>query len=79
MVSSRTLSILSETKIAGVIATNTTLSREGLKHPNKVETGGLSGKPLTKRATEVIRFLHQKVEGLSQLLGWAGFIRLRML
>ena len=49
-----------KTKIAGVIATNTTISRDGLTSENKVEVGGLSGKPLTKRATEVIRFLSEK-------------------
>ncbi len=43
------IDIVNETKIAGVIATNTTLSREGLASENKIETGGLSGKPLTKR------------------------------
>lgn len=66
------IDIVQETKIAGVIATNTTLSREGLKHPNKVETGGLSGKPLTKRATEVIRFLHQKSGGAFPIIGVGG-------
>lgn len=66
------IDIVQETKIAGVIATNTTLSREGLKHPNKIETGGLSGKPLTKRATEVIRFLHQKSGGAFPIIGVGG-------
>ena len=37
-----------------------TISREGLKSPNKEEIGGLSGKPLTNRSTEVIRFLSEK-------------------
>jgi dihydroorotate dehydrogenase len=54
-----------ETKIAGVIATNTTISREGLQSENKTEMGGLSGKPLTSRSTEVIRFLSQKQQSLS--------------
>src|SRR5690606_5762249 len=54
------IEIVQETKIAGVIATNTTLSREGLQSANKVETGGMSGKPLGKRSTEVIRFLSEK-------------------
>jgi dihydroorotate dehydrogenase len=44
-----------------IIATNTTISREeGLQSENKTEMGGLSGKPLAKRATEVIRFLSEK-------------------
>jgi len=41
------IDIVNETKIAGVIATNTTISREGLQSENKAEMGGLSGKPLT--------------------------------
>src|SRR5690606_10481078 len=54
------IDIVKTTHIAGVIATNTTLSREGLLSENKTEIGGLSGKPLKNRATEVIRFLHTK-------------------
>ena len=46
--------------IDGVIATNTTISRDGLQSENKSEAGGLSGKPLTSRSTEVIRFLIRK-------------------
>lgn len=56
--------IVNETKIAGVIATNTTISREGLSlSPDQIAAigmGGLSGKPLTKRNTEVVRYLVQK-------------------
>ena len=54
------IDIVNDTKIAGVIATNTTISREGLQSENKKEMGGLSGKPLTNRSTEVIRFLADK-------------------
>src|SRR5690606_34123217 len=51
--------IVQETQIAGVIATNTTISREGLQSDAALvnEMGGVSGKPLTKRSTEVIRYL----------------------
>ena len=48
--------------IAGLIATNTTLDRPGLRSPVD-EVGGLSGRPLAKRATEVLRSLFQAVEG----------------
>jgi len=58
------IDIVNQTKIDGVIATNTTTSREGLRTRNsKIETigpGGLSGKPLTKRATEVVMYLSTK-------------------
>ncbi|WP_439660918.1 quinone-dependent dihydroorotate dehydrogenase [Lentzea sp. HUAS TT2] len=43
--------------IKGLIATNTTLSREGLKSAHASETGGLSGRPLTQRANDVVRFI----------------------
>ena len=66
------IEIVAQTKIAGVIATNTTLNREGLSHPNKVETGGLSGKPLTQRATEVIRYLSSKNKGAFPIIGVGG-------
>ncbi len=66
------IDIINETKIAGVIATNTTLSREGLKSENKIETGGLSGKPLEKRSTEVIRFLSEKSNKSFPIIGVGG-------
>lgn len=66
------IDIVNVTKIAGVIATNTTLSREGLQSENKSEMGGLSGKPLTKRSTEVIRFLAQKSDGSFPIIGVGG-------
>ncbi|MFV8224737.1 quinone-dependent dihydroorotate dehydrogenase [Christiangramia aquimixticola] len=66
------IDIVQETKIAGVIATNTTISREGLKSSNKNEMGGLSGIPLTKRSTEVIRFLSQKSNRSFPIIGVGG-------
>ena len=66
------IDIVNETKIAGVIATNTTISREGLQSENKAEMGGLSGKPLTKRSTEVIRFLSQKSNKSFPIIGVGG-------
>lgn len=68
--------IVKETKIAGVIATNTTISREhlqtSLKELNAIGAGGLSGKPLCQRSTEVIRYLHQKSEGRFPIIGVGG-------
>jgi dihydroorotate dehydrogenase len=66
------IDIVNETKIAGVIATNTTISREGLQSEAKTEMGGLSGKPLTKRSTEVIRFLSQKSNKSFPIIGVGG-------
>ncbi len=66
------IDIVKETKIAGVIATNTTISREGLQSVNRCETGGMSGKPLTKRSTEVIRFLSEKSNKGFPIIGVGG-------
>lgn len=66
------IDIVKETKIAGVIATNTTIGREGLHSENQKETGGLSGKPLTKRSTEVIRFLSDKSNKAFPIIGVGG-------
>ncbi len=58
------IDIVRETKIDGVIATNTTISRENLRTPNSrlqtIGQGGLSGKPLTKRSTEIVKYLSEK-------------------
>ncbi|OJX29106.1 MAG: dihydroorotate dehydrogenase (quinone) [Chryseobacterium sp. 36-9] len=66
------IDIVKETQIAGVIATNTTLSRDNLISENKSEMGGLSGKPLTKRSTEVIRFLSEKSGKAFPIIGVGG-------
>ena len=66
------IAIVSETKIDGVIASNTTISRDGLVSENKKEMGGLSGKPLTNRSTEVIRFLSEKSNKAFPIIGVGG-------
>lgn len=68
--------IVLETGIAGVIATNTTIDRSQLS-TSKAEveamgTGGVSGKVLAKRSTEVIRYLHQKSNGAFPIVGVGG-------
>ena len=66
--------IVKETGIAGVIATNTTIDRSGLYTPAELanETGGLSGKPLTQRSTEVIRYLSEKSGKAFPIIGVGG-------
>ena len=68
------IEIVHETKIAGVIATNTTISREGLKSDEniKTESGGLSGKPLAARSTEVIRYLSEHSNKAFTIIGTGG-------
>jgi len=51
-----------KTEIAGIVATNTL----------KVENGGLSGRPLQNRSTEVIRYFHQKSQGTIPIIGVGG-------
>ncbi|HKS49557.1 MAG TPA: quinone-dependent dihydroorotate dehydrogenase [Amycolatopsis sp.] len=61
--------------VAGLIATNTTLSREGLAPgdaPTGEEAGGLSGRPLAARAREVVRFVHERTEGKLPIIGVGG-------
>ncbi len=66
------IDIVITTQIDGVIATNTTVSRDGLTSKNKSEVGGLSGKPLTNRSTEVIRFLAEKSNKAFPIIGVGG-------
>ncbi|MFN8285683.1 MAG: quinone-dependent dihydroorotate dehydrogenase [Chitinophagales bacterium] len=73
------ISVVSETKIQGIIATNTTISREGLNYSaaeiENFGAGGLSGKPLTQRSLDVIRFISPKITGKSiALIGVGGIM-----
>jgi dihydroorotate dehydrogenase len=65
-----------EINLDGLVATNTTISREGLKTSNdKVNAmgaGGLSGKPLGKRSTEVVQYIHQKTSGSIPIISSGG-------
>ena len=66
--------IVMETQIAGVIATNTTISREELKCQQDLTlpAGAISGRPLTKRSTEVIRYLSEKSHKSFPIIGVGG-------
>lgn len=70
------IDIVKETRIEGVIATNTTVDRSNLTTSpatlEKIGAGGLSGKALEKRSTEVIRYLHQKSGGAFPIIGVGG-------
>ena len=73
------IAIVTETKIDGLIATNTTIAREKLSHylPSEIEqygAGGLSGKPLTWRSTEVISYLHKASNGSIPIIGVGGIM-----
>jgi len=68
--------IVQDSGIAGVIATNTTISRDGLKTDKEtiesIGAGGLSGKPLTKRSTQVIKYLSQQAKGTFPIIAVGG-------
>lgn len=68
------IEIVADTKIEGVIATNTTIARNDLKSHLTLseEAGGLSGKPLTDRSTEVIRFLADNSRKAFPIIGVGG-------
>lgn len=70
------IDIVKTTKIDGVIATNTTIDRSHLVTPKevveKIGMGGLSGKPLTKRSTEVIRYLSERSGKAFPIIGVGG-------
>jgi dihydroorotate dehydrogenase len=70
------ISIVAQTKIDGIIATNTTTSRENLKTSqaeiDDIANGGLSGLPLKDRSTEVIRYLAQKSNKAFPIIGVGG-------
>ncbi|WP_371169210.1 quinone-dependent dihydroorotate dehydrogenase [Aliiroseovarius sp. 2305UL8-7] len=61
-----------EVDVDAVIATNTTLSREGLKSPYKREAGGLSGPPLFEKSTRVLARLSKLTDGAMPLVGVGG-------
>jgi len=62
-------------KLDGIVATNTTISREGLVHHVGIgnqETGGLSGAPLRQRSTEIIKYIHQRANGQIPIIASGG-------
>lgn len=63
---------LAEAGCQGFIATNTTITRNGLISEWKAESGGLSGRPLRARSTDVIRLIHQSIEGRLPIIGSGG-------
>lgn len=73
---SEIVEILIETKTDGVIATNTTISRDGLatdvNEIKQIGNGGLSGKPLAERSNEVISFLRVRLEKNYPIIGVGG-------
>lgn len=64
-----------EIKLDGLVAANTTTDREGLDHDFKIgtrEAGGLSGKPLQKRSTGIVRYIVEKTKGEMPVIASGG-------
>ncbi len=62
-----------EHQLAGIIATNTTIGRPGITQiPARMQEGGLSGRPLRRRANEVMQFLYRTSQGRIPLIGVGG-------
>ena len=77
---SEAITVAQTYQLAGMIATNTTIRRDGLKtqtikltgNPVTEEAGGLSGAPLRGRSTEIIRYIHQQTQGQMPIIGTGG-------
>ena len=68
------LGVILQTHMDGVIATNTTLARQGLESKQKGETGGLSGSPLTVRSEAVLRQIMKRVNGQIPIISVGGIM-----
>ncbi len=58
--------------LRGIVATNTTTARSGLRSPRQSESGGLSGRPLRARSSEIIRYVYQRTQGKLCIVGVGG-------
>jgi dihydroorotate dehydrogenase len=76
-----TLEIVKRLKLDGIVATNTTVSRENLKTPGEqiqtIGKGGMSGAPITARSLEVVRYIHRQSEGKLPIIAVGGIMSVR--
>jgi dihydroorotate dehydrogenase len=70
------ISLAMEIKLDGLVATNTTIDKKNLLTPDatidSIGAGGLSGKPLQKRSTEIVQYIHEKTNGQLPIIGSGG-------
>jgi dihydroorotate dehydrogenase len=73
-----TLEIVDRLNLDGLVATNTTVTREGLltsaEEIKAIANGGMSGEPITKRSLEVVSYVHQKTEGKLPIIAVGGIM-----
>ncbi len=76
-----TLEIVSKLELDGIVATNTTIGREGLKTSREkigaIGNGGMSGAPITQRSLEVVRSIHEKTGGRLPIIAVGGIMNVR--
>lgn len=69
------ISLAQEIKLDGLVATNTTISREGLCHRSAIvsrQSGGLSGMPLKEKSTGIVKYIHEKTNGMIPIIASGG-------
>lgn len=70
------INLAQEINLDGLVATNTTIDREGLEtNTTNFGAGGLSGKPLQQRSTEIIQYIYQKTDGRLPIIGSGGIFK----
>ncbi len=73
-----TLQIITRMDLDGIVATNTTITRNGLKTPEsditRIGNGGMSGAPITRRSLQVVRYVHQKTSGKLPIIAVGGIM-----
>ena len=76
-----TLGIISRLKIDGIVATNTTVSRDGLRTDKetirKIGNGGMSGAPITRRSLEMVKYISEKTGGNLPIIGVGGIMSVK--
>jgi len=76
-----TLEIVGRLKLDGIVATNTTIRRDGLNTPDEkikaIGNGGMSGAPITARSLEVVRYVHDKTNGKLPIIAVGGIMGVR--
>jgi dihydroorotate dehydrogenase len=70
----KSLQVILDNPIEGIIATNTTVTRKNLSSPYSSQTGGLSGAPLTHLSTEVIAHIHRQTAGKIPIIAVGGIL-----
>ena len=70
------IEVIAETSLDGIIATNTTLSRDNLTSSKDLvnQKGGLSGRPISEKSTNIIKFIHEKSNGSIPIIGVGGIM-----